>query len=225
MSLVAELFDDPVVVVEADPARFPPDLGVLPPEEAAAMQRAIDKRRREFVAGRQLAREAMRALGHPEVAVPMREDRAPEWPATLVGTITHTQGWCAAALAHRGVVRAVGADVEQDTPLEERLWESIATPGELARWKTLSAPEARRLGKLVFSAKECAYKAQYLLTQQFLGFSAMRIEVEGDDARGVWRATFEQPSGEHFAVGDELQGRYLRRRGLVATAITILEPP
>lgn len=219
--LVASLFEAPVVCFEGDPAQVP--AAPLAPEEAQAIARAIDKRRQEFATGRTLARRAMVALGADPAPIPMGEDRAPRWPAGVVGTITHTGGWCAAALARQGEVRALGADVEQDTPLEERLWDSIATADELERWRAMRPDDARRLGKLVFSAKECAYKAQYLLTQQFLGFGAMAIEVSATAAgtSGVWQATFQQDSGEVFRTGDTLEGRFVRQAGLVATAITL----
>ena len=156
------------------------------------MARAVEKRRREFTAGRVLARKAMRRLGVPEAPIVNGEDRAPRWPAEVVGSITHTKSWCAVALAPRGSVRGVGLDVEGDDDLKRNLWDTICTPADLA-WLEAQPPGERGwLGKLVFSAKECAYKAQYLETEQFLGFQAMSVAIDVPGRR--WRTTFNERS-------------------------------
>ncbi len=221
--LFARLFKGPVVVEEMDPASVPADLSPLHPGEAAMMARAVEKRRREFTAGRVLARTAMGRLGISEQPLLNGDDRAPIWPAGVVGTITHTRGWCAVAMAKATDVRALGADVEQDTPLEARLWDSVLNPDEIDHLQGMHADEARALGKLIFSAKECAYKAQYLLTRTFLGFSAMSVSVDADarSDSGSWTATFRQSAGESFQTGDQLHGSFRRTGGLIATALVI----
>ena len=208
-----------IVLEEVDPASMPADLSLLRPEEAEAMSRAVDKRRREYTAGRVLVRKALRRLGMPEVALINGEDRAPQWPSGLVGSITHTRGLCAVAIAPQGRVRAIGLDVEQDEPLKPALLDMICTEAEMQQLAKLGESDGGLAAKVIFSAKECAYKAQYLLTQQYLGFQAMTVEVR--DAR--WRATFNQPSGDVFQVGDIIEGTWRRDRGLVATAIVLRE--
>ena len=147
------------------------------------------------------------------------EDRAPRWPAGLVGSITHTRGHVAVALARTERVRGVGLDVEQAEPLRARLWDMICTPEDLAMLQRHPEPERSLLAKLVFSAKESAYKAQYALTEQFLGFSAMHIEL--DLASESFVATFRQEAGARFAPGDTLRGRFVRTARLVGTAVVI----
>jgi len=204
--LFAELLDAPVVVEEMDPSGVPADLSPLRPEEREMMSRAVEKRRREFTAGRVLARRAMRRLGLREGPLVNGEDRAPVWPSGVVGSITHTKGWCAVALA-------------RDADLEERLWDTICTPHDLDLLRSFPERDRGWLGKLVFSAKESGYKAQYLLTRQYLGFQAMTIDVDLPSRRFV--ATFTQQSGDDFLPGDRLEGTWRRRNGLVATAVTI----
>ena len=215
--LFSHLLAFPVVVVEGDPREFPADLSPLHADEAAMMRKAVDKRRREFTAARVFARRAYESLGGTDdISIVHDDDRAPIWPAGFVGSITHTHTWCAVAMARSTDVRAVGIDVERELPLEEKLWDSVCTPRDLEWLRSL--PEAQRgpAGKALFSAKECAYKAQYLITKKFLGFQAMSVVVEGDR----WTATFEQEAGE-FQVGHELTGTLCRAPGLIATAITL----
>ncbi len=217
--LFVELLPDYVALREADPREYPSDLSPLTPEEAALVERAVDKRRREYTAGRVLAREAAACLGVDGLVLVNDERRAPMWPEGLVGSITHTRTWCAAAVARRADVRSVGLDVEQDAPLRPKLWDTVCTRRDLA-WLQ-AQPEAARgwLAKALFSAKEAAYKAQYLLTAQLLGFHAMSVRIDAE--AGSWRATFERPSGGEFAVGDVLEGRMRRANGLIATALVI----
>lgn len=218
----------PMAIREGITESFPPELDSLLPEEAALMGRAVDKRRREFVAGRTLAKAAMRGLGAPDAAaLPLvnGEDRAPRWPDGLVGSITHTRGWAAAAVARSEHLTAVGLDVEDGSPLKDKLWRQICSPEDHAHLASFDEPLRGVLAKVVFSAKEAAYKAQYTLTQQYLGFMAMQIELvpEPDAAgrTGGFVAHFRQPSGERFAIGDTLRGRFVVTAEHVATAVVL----
>lgn len=102
--------------------------------------------------------------------------------------------------------------------MEPELWPVVLTPPEAA-W----ALERRRQGgrdrtKVVFSAKESAFKAQYLLTSEFLDFHALSVDFLGERD---WRATFLRRVGDAFAPGDVITGRWTRRPGLVATAASL----
>lgn len=222
--LFRHLFPSDVLVAEMDPRDVDPS--ALLPEEAVHVQRAVEKRVREFAAGRVLARRLLGELGiapaFPLVPGPRRE---PLWPPGIVGTITHTEGCAAVAVAHAAAFSGLGADVEQDTPLAPKLWSHILTPEDDP--EGLDPDDADGRAKLIFSAKECAYKAQYAQSRSFLGFAAMAITLVPGD-RFVARFRVDAPP---FRIGDTLHGRYARRPGpgagtgpgLVATAIAL--PP
>lgn len=218
-TLFRSLLPPAVVLEESAPERFAADLSELTAGEAALMAKAVDKRRREYTAGRVLARRAAAKLGLGAIEVLPREDRAPRWPEGVVGSITHTRGHVAVALARADALRGVGLDVEQAEPLKHRLWDMICTDEDRAMLDRYPEPERSRLAKIVFSAKEAAYKAQFAITEQFLGFSAMHIDL--DVAADRFLATFRQEAGEAFAPGDVLEGRLLRTDRLVATAVVI----
>ncbi len=219
--LFRELLPASVVLEESNPAVFGTDLSELTEGEAALMAKAVDKRRREYTAGRVLARRAAAQLGLGPIEVLPREDRSPAWPEGVVGSITHTRGHVAVALARSETVRGLGLDVEQAEPLKHRLWDMICTGEDRAMLARYSEPERSRLAKIVFSAKEAAYKAQYAITEQFLGFAAMHIDLDLAESRFV--ATFRQEAGDAFAPGDTLIGSLVRTERLVATAV-IIEP-
>src|SRR5262245_11502467 len=115
---LARLLDDPrVAVAEMDPREAPPGVGLYA-EEEALVAKAVRSRRQQFTAGRLLARQAWQRLGQAPVSLLNDAQRVPIWPLGIVGTITHTHIWCAAAVARRGEVTGLGADVELSTPLE-----------------------------------------------------------------------------------------------------------
>ena len=58
-----------------------------------------ENRQWEFTAGRLCAVQAIRGLGGSETEIPVGERGEPIWPKGFVGSITHTQGYAAAAVA------------------------------------------------------------------------------------------------------------------------------
>src|SRR5918999_6383951 len=61
--------------------------------EAAVVANAVAERRREFGTVRYCARNALLQIGVPAVPVLPDVDGAPRWPAGVVGSITHCQGY------------------------------------------------------------------------------------------------------------------------------------
>ena len=164
---------------------------------------AAQTRIEQFTAGRVCARTALGRLGAATSTPVMRgEDRAPIWPPGFVGSITHTDTWCAAAVARTEDARSVGIDLEPATPLKETLWRRVCTAKE--RDWLHGLPEPGFMGKILFSAKESVYKCQYPITSKFLGFHAVEVEL-GD---GSFRAIFQQEAGE-FRPGDVMSGHYV----------------
>lgn len=148
------------------------------PEEAKAMLRAIPKRRTEFAAGRQAARSALAELGFPPMAIPQDADRAPVWPNDISGSISHCTQCCIAAVAHSSHSPALGVDVEPADPLDIELIPIVCTPTEQAWLK--HEPNPGLAAKMIFSAKEAVYKAQYSLTGKVIGFDAVSLQFDGD---------------------------------------------
>jgi 4'-phosphopantetheinyl transferase EntD len=209
------LFADDVaaVVVDVDDIR-----GGLLPEEEPAIAAAIERRRREFTAGRVAARRALAELGLPAAAIPRGPDRAPVWPGGVVGSISHAGTRCIAVAARSEGVRALGVDIERDDPLPPELQPAVCTADELT-WLETQPEEARGpLAKLIFSAKECAYKCQYPVTGTLFGFERMRIEP--DASSSSFQAVFLDAVGA-FAAGHRLAGRFAIAAGVVVTATTL----
>ena len=186
--------------------------------EQPAMVRAIPARIAEFAAGRTAARAAMQALGLPKAAIPMGPDRAPVWPAGLVGSISHSAGFCAALVARTGAITGIGVDLEPDDPLGADLWPEVCGSAELTALGQMPKVSRGRTAKLIFSAKECTYKCIYPQIQTVLGFAALDIRL--DQPSGVFDATLLHPA-EPFTAGAVWRGKFALIQGLIATVLVL----
>lgn len=172
--VLRSLFPAAVVVAEL---RKPGDLKLLLPAEAEYLGRAIEKRRREFVGGRLCARRAMAEFGLSDFPLRVAADRQPVWPEFLVGSITHTAGLCAAAVADRRYVAAIGLDSEVVGHVVPELWNTICHAAESAWLYSLPVAEQAAAASMIFSAKEAFYKCQYPLSCEWLDFHDLRVEA------------------------------------------------
>lgn len=215
-SLARPLLPGSVALAAADPGQVQPPAW---PEERAALTRARPERLREFDAGRAAARRAMAELGMTPAAVLHGIDRAPVWPEGLTGSITHGAGACLAAVAHRYDVQALGIDLEEEAPLAPEIVGTVCTPEEQERLDALPPEQRGYRARLIFSAKEAAYKAQYPLSQELFDFHTLDIGFD-DDAPGRFTARFLRPVAP-FASGNRISGRYAIGGGRIVTAATL----
>lgn len=213
---LADIFGADVCVAQGDPrAQWE---GPLPGEEDA-IARASASRRREFLAGRALARQAMRALDLAAEPIPAGSDRAPVWPAGMTGSISHCADWCVAAAARLddGYL-SIGLDIEPALPLDAGLIDEVCTADERGWLGLQPAPRRDVLARAIFSAKECAYKCQYPLSRALLDFQAMSIRL--DHAASTFVARFEV-AARPFETGDELEGRMAIGGGYIVTGMAL----
>jgi 4'-phosphopantetheinyl transferase EntD len=221
--LIEELLPDSVVAVEAY-GDHETDHAPLFPEEERVVARAVAKRRREFAAVRACARRAMEKLGVPPHPLLPGERGAPVWPDGLTGSMTHCDGYRAAALARVGDLASLGIDAEPHAPLPDGVLDAVALPQERARLRRLAADlPAVHWDRLLFSAKESVYKAWFPLTGKWLDFSEADITVRpAAPAHGTFRAVLLVPgpvvSGRRL---DHFEGRWTVRDGVVGTAVTV----
>ncbi len=187
-------------------------IGTAPPPfpvEAAAVAGAVPTRRDEFAAGRAAARAALVALGLPPAAVPVGASRAPCWPPGIAGSITHADGMALAVLAPSMQCAGIGIDAEPDAPFPDDLLTNVTRPEE-RRWLA-GRPDPARAARLMFCAKEAAYKCQFPQSQSLIGFDAIQIAIDIPNRLLVARFMIAVPP---FANGTVLRGRFTRAAGL-----------
>ncbi|MEB3369122.1 4'-phosphopantetheinyl transferase family protein [Saccharopolyspora mangrovi] len=199
----AETFDDPPGAELFD-------------AEAAAIAKAVAKRRREFTSGRWCAHRAMRALGVEPVPLLRGERGAPQWPSGLVGSITHCAGYRGAAVGFSREVRSVGIDAEEHQPLPDGVLEVVSRPEEREHIAELTAREpGTRWDRVLFSCKESVYKTWYPVTGEWLGFEDAELEF----GAGTFTARLHKSAGGLTGF----TGRWMARDGLVLSAVALPE--
>ncbi|MEU3947689.1 4'-phosphopantetheinyl transferase superfamily protein [Streptomyces sp. NPDC029526] len=192
------------------------------PEEAATLgERAVPARRREFGAGRACARRALAALGLPAVPVPAGRDRAPVWPPRVVGSISHTGNYCAAATARADRFRSIGIDAEDSMCLDASTRRLVCRPEEEDWWHGPGGG-APHWPTVFFSAKESVYKAWFPLAGGRLGFHDVRVEPDPRD--GTFTARVLGARGRPGPAPQVLHGRFAVSPGLVRTVVVVTAP-
>ncbi|MEV6768287.1 4'-phosphopantetheinyl transferase Npt [Nocardia sp. NPDC051030] len=215
----------PSGVAAAELVAYPEDLKPHP-GEAHLIERAVEKRRRDFIGARYCARQALAELGEPAVAIGKNEDGSPIWPRGIVGSLTHCEGYKGAVLAHKLRFRSVGIDAEPHQQLPDGVLDSVSLPAERTWLRAALPGTGLHLDRLLFCAKEATYKTWRPLTGRWLGFEDAHITftVEDESAAGG-SGTFHTElliPGQTTDGGAPLKffdGRWVITDGLILTAI------
>ena len=184
-------------------------LGNIYPEEEIFIQNVAPKRKIDFVAGRVCARKALSRLGIDKFPIIMSKDRSPIWPEHVVGTISHTQGYCGAAVALKSSTKSVGLDIECVDRLNNKCWYLICTDQEHQWIKSLPKIRQNILAALIFSAKECFYKCQYPVSQKWAGFHDAVISLDHSLNEGEFEIKLIKDISTSFAKGNFFKGKYV----------------
>jgi 4'-phosphopantetheinyl transferase EntD len=202
--MMEELVPREVVTVATRADLLPTELY---PEERRALGSAVSRRRREFVTGRACARAALARIGVPPQAIASGRSGEPLWPSGVVGSITHCDGYRASAVARRTAVAAVGIDAEVHAALPPGVLATVA--GE--RERSALAVNGLHWDRVLFSAKEAAFKAWFPLTGRRLAFEDAEVAIDREHGTFTVR----------IAGGEQLRGRWRVADGLVATAVVV----
>src|SRR3981081_4307358 len=178
-----------------------------------ALRHAVESRQREFLAGRWCAEEALQCLGAGSTDVAMAKDRTPIWPVGVVGSITHTGDFAAAAVAWAADIAGLGIDSEQIIdPAAARDIADVCMVDEATLFKAAHGRSFCEFCTFVFSAKEAVYKCLFPLTRKFLEFSDVRItSFDWNLKYFAWTA-----AGEHSGMG-----RLSHENGIMHTSVEL----
>jgi 4'-phosphopantetheinyl transferase EntD len=186
----------PAAIARFDVEAFEPALfaehGIpVPP----ALQGKPAKRLSEYLAGRICARAVLDLHGHPGYVLHAADNRAPLWPADIVGSITHNRDYAAAIAYPRRNMAGIGIDIETVIAAEKiaTIAGAIMTPGELACLRGMAEGTAlARLVTTVFSAKESFFKAAFAEVDRWFDFDAVElVEVDRSQSTLAFRCVAE----------------------------------
>lgn len=160
-----------------------PALGVPFPD---SLNRAVPKRRAEFLAGRYCARDALSLLGeqkeggkksghHPE-SPGIGPQGSPLWPGGVKGSISHSRAWACALASADPEIAGLGVDIENivDNDTLEQSVDLILVEEERPLLD-LSGLDARSTFTLLFSLKESFFKAAYPTVGHYFDFDAVTV--------------------------------------------------
>ncbi|MEW1802022.1 4'-phosphopantetheinyl transferase [Streptomyces virginiae] len=214
----------PTAVACAESFADVPESTLLPEELEALGTARHEGRRREFTTVRHCARRALADIGVPPVPVLPGERGAPVWPHGVVGSMTHSAGYRAAAVALSDQVRAVGIDAEPHAALPGRTLGAVTLPEERQRLAALAAdfPQVH-WDRLLFCAKEAVYKAWFPMTRRRLGFRDASVTF--DPAGGTFRAAVVEGTGAEPPAPLVYEGRWAAAPHLLLAAVVVPAGP
>lgn len=189
--------------------------------EAVSVDDAVSSRRREFATTRDCARRALAQLGIASVEIPVGPQRAPVWPPAVLGSLTHCEGFRAAAVSRPGTVGVLGIDAEPDAALPGGVLALVAGERESA-WLACTGHWPVHADRLLFSIKESVYKAWFPLARRWLGFLDVEVVVDLDARTFTTHLRVAGPPHPTRAAATVVgfTGRWTHNDGLVATAVT-----
>jgi 4'-phosphopantetheinyl transferase EntD len=179
------------------------------PDEEALLLRAVPKRRAEFALSRTCARRALANIGVAPCSILRTSDRAPVWPPGIVGSITHCRLYTAAAVCSDVHFRSLGIDAEINGPLPDGVLSVIASPSEQLAIRQLPG-DVVCWDRLLFSAKECVFKAWFPVARRWLDFRDAEVTI--DHVRCVFVAELlvdNPPTGRWLEGSFGLSGAHL----------------
>ena len=217
--MIEALFPPGVAAAEL---RLPGDAALLDPAEALVVARAVPKRVGEFAAGRLCARSALARFGIERFALRAGADRRPLWPEGLVGSITHTAGFCAAVVGPGTRFAALGLDTEKAHALRPALWQRICLAPEIDWIESLPRAAQVCAATLIFSAKEALYKCQYPYTGERLSFHDVQVEpLDWGTDRGHFKIFASNPSARFAGFARALRAAYRFHEGFISTGVAL----
>ena len=143
--------------------------------------RSVDKRKSEFLIGRYLAHLVIRQLDldiPDDFLLSPNRHRAPQWPPGVIGSITHTNGYCHVVATRRDHRISVGIDSEQiveDSKIK-MFMDHILVDSEKALYSSYNeVMSLAEYATFIFSAKESIFKSIHPLTEIMFGFESAAI--------------------------------------------------
>jgi 4'-phosphopantetheinyl transferase EntD len=166
-------------------------------------------------------RRALAEFGIDGFPLRVAEDRQAVWPEAMVGSITHTADFCAAVVAQRARISALGLDTEVVGDVNPEIWQRICVPGELAWIDSLPAAVQAAAVTLIFSAKEAFYKCQYPLTREPLGFHDVSVEAAPcGPSEGMFLIHPSRAIAMAAHTALPIEGRYRYHEGFVTAGVS-----
>ena len=144
----------------------------LPPNHQFSPKRLAD-----FSTGRYCAMKALEQIGIQNVIIPIGKDREPIWPEGIVGSISHCESLTGAIVSRKADHISLGLDIEEIGRVTADLWPYVFTDKEIEYLNTLPIDQQELICTSIFSLKEAFYKFQFPITNLFLDFLDVEVQI------------------------------------------------
>ena len=144
----------------------------LPPNHQFSPKRLAD-----FSTGRYCAMKALEQIGIQNVIIPIGKDREPIWPEGIVGSISHCDTLTGAIVSRKADHISLGLDIEEIGRVTADLWPYVFTDKEIEYLNTLPIDQQELICTSIFSLKEAFYKFQFPITNLFLDFLDVEVQI------------------------------------------------
>ena len=141
--------------------------------------------------------------------------RQPILPPAVIGSISHSDEFCAVAVAPRTVLDGLGIDVEPFEDLDADVADVVLTDAEHESTAEIdsqlvrsgAAPIGGKAHKLIFSIKEAIYKCCYPKVKAFIDFKQCNVLL--DVASQSYQAVIDCQDAKGNPVHLEINGKWL----------------
>ena len=152
-------------------------------------------------------------LGISSTPVLVGEHREPLWPYGIVGSISHKNDKAVAAVTWFSNASGIGIDLESLTePVSPEIIPLICTNGE-KEWVLKNQSDVDVRIKMIFSAKEAAFKAFFPVQKIYLDYHDVQFVWHSEKACFMGflrkRASEYHPIGFSFEVGCKMIEKFL----------------
>lgn len=175
----------------------------ITPQEREQLGDVCEKRFVEFCAGRSQARRLIAMVTGTAQSLLIGDFRQPLWPSAVTGSISHSDHFCAVAVAPKDHIANLGIDVELLGSLDPDVVELVLTDKEISQTENSEG----WVQKLIFSIKESNYKCSYPQVRAFIDFK--QCEVSLDLANQSYRSEIRCVDADQCDVHLHLTGKWL----------------
>jgi 4'-phosphopantetheinyl transferase EntD len=198
---IASIFPSGVLTLCEHRAQWSTD---ITPQESTQLGDVCEKRYAEFCAGRSQARRLIAMINGTAQPLLIGDYRQPLWPSDVSGSISHSDQFCAVAVAPREKIADLGIDVDTLEALDPGVIDVVLTDNEVSQTEENSEDW---VSKLIFSIKESNYKCCYSKVRTYIDFK--QCEVKLDFATQSYVSDIRCLDADQREVHLQLRGKWL----------------
>ncbi|EJV0608083.1 4'-phosphopantetheinyl transferase superfamily protein [Vibrio parahaemolyticus] len=179
---------------------------------------SVHNRKAEFLAGRVLAISILKQLEHTNTIVDIGNQRAPVWPESVKGSISHADQVAVCAICRDSLYKRIGIDIEPlNTEVSESLKQSIISPSEINLLNKCGFVKSTAFS-LAFSAKESLFKAIFPEVNYYFDFDSATL-THINTSEKTFKISLNVDLNETFKKGMKFYGKYILTGGYILTLI------